>query len=203
MHTRSAELTTFLESLERAVDERAGPESDARRVTRTIMRALEAERPSTPPEPASLPVCALLDDALDEVATSASQEHSSLIEHAQALHALSPQLAWWRRPDAGQPGEPFADGHANATVIGQGGLEERDDVWIGISLMAPGLRYPEHHHPPEEVYLVLSSGHWQQDGGAWHEPGVGGLVHNPSDVLHAMRSGSKPLLAVWCLWKGT
>ena len=100
------------------------------------------------------------------------------------------------------PRRPFADAHANATVVGPGGLEERDDVWMGINLMAPGIRYPEHRHPPEEVYLVLSGGRWRQDGGAWHEPRIGGLVHNPSNVAHAMRSGARPLLAVWCLWKG-
>ena len=86
--------------------------------------------------------------------------------------------------------------------MGKGGLEERDDVWVGISLMAPGIEYPEHHHPPEEVYLALSSGHWQQASGIWFEPEIGGLFYNRPNILHAMRSGTSPLLATWCLWRG-
>ena len=69
--------------------------------------------------------------------------------------------------------------------------------------MAPNTRYPDHRHPPEEVYLVLSPGEWRQGDGAWHEPGPGGVVHNPPAIVHAMRSGDTPLLAIWCLWMGT
>ncbi len=68
--------------------------------------------------------------------------------------------------------------------------------------MAPEVTYPEHRHAPEELYVVLSPGQWQQSRGDWHEPGAGGIVHNPPNVLHAMRSGSTPLLATWCLWIG-
>jgi hypothetical protein len=30
-------------------------------------------------------------------------------------------------------------------------------------------------------------------------PGVGGIVHNPPGIIHAMRSIDEPLLAVWIL----
>ena len=29
---------------------------------------------------------------------------------------------------------------------------------VGISLMAPHVRYPDHRHPPEEVYVSLAGG---------------------------------------------
>jgi len=122
-----------------------------------------------------------------------------LVEHATALERLSRQLSWYRRPGTEDVGEPFFGGHANATIIGQGGLEARDDVWIGVSLMAPDIVYPVHRHAPEEVYLVLSPGSWWQEGRGWHEPGIGGAVHHAPNVRHAMRSGSSPLLATWCL----
>lgn len=210
MKARSAELSAFLKSLHRAIAELAQADSDALRATEKIMQALQVEQTSASPEPVWLPTCEFLDDAIDNVCTSGSGKstaqrfpfNSCLVEHAQAMRNLSSQLAWWHRPDAARVGEPFASGHANATVIGRGGLEERDDVWVGVSLVAPGIEYPEHHHPPEEVYLVLSRGHWQKDGGDWFEPGIGGLVHNPPDILHAMRSAATPLLATWCLWKG-
>jgi hypothetical protein len=28
------------------------------------------------------------------------------------------------------------------------------------------------------------------------------MVHNPPGIVHAMRAGRQPLLAVWCLWSG-
>ena len=208
MNTRSAELSAFLKSLHSAIAERAHADSEVFQVTEKIMGALQAERPPASPEPAWLPACEFLNDAINNVVGSAAGENSaqrivfdsSVVENAQALQSLAPRLAWWRRPNTAFLGKKFANSHANATVIGKGGLEERDDVCVGISLIAPGIQYPEHHHPPEEVYLVLSRGNWQKGGGDWWEPGIGGLVHNPPNVLHAMRSGSTPLLAIWCLW---
>jgi quercetin dioxygenase-like cupin family protein len=119
---------------------------------------------------------------------------------ADAFAAIEPTLPWKRRPNAEAAGSHFADNHANAVIVGPGGLEPRDDVLVGVSLMGPRLQYPDHHHPPEEIYLVLSKGEWRQGEGTWHEPGPGHVVFNPSNVVHAMRSADDPLLAIWCLW---
>ena len=70
---------------------------------------------------------------------------------------------------------------------------------VGLSLLAPGVRYPDHRHPPAELYYVLSEGEWRQEARPWHSPGIGGVVHNPPGVVHAMRSHAQPLLAVWLL----
>ena len=51
----------------------------------------------------------------------------------------------------------FLNGHANTQILGPLGLENRDDVVIGISLLSPNIEYPVHKHAPEEIYLVLSS----------------------------------------------
>lgn len=211
MQSRSAELTAFLTSLNTAILERACTDRDSHRITEIVMQALEVQRPSASQEPARLPVCEYLDDAMENVAIYASQKvqgqsystsAKSLVEHVQALGALEKQLVWWHRTSDVEPGSPFSYSHANATIVGKGGLEEREDVTVGITLMAPGIEYPEHHHPPEEVYLVLSPGYWQQAGGEWFEPGIGGLVHNTPDIMHAFRSELAPLLTTWCLWSG-
>ena len=73
---------------------------------------------------------------------------------------------------------------------------------LGASLLAPGVVYPDHDHPPEEIYLVMSAGDWFNPGAGWYTPGAGGAVHHPPGIVHAMRSGTTPLLAVWCLWPG-
>ena len=114
--------------------------------------------------------------------------------------AIEPQLAWQVRAGAEAHGEQFLAGHANAAIAGSDGIENRADVRIGVSLMAPHTRYPDHRHPPEEIYVVLSDGQWRQASDPWHEPGTGCLVYNPPNIVHAMRSAERPLLALWFLW---
>jgi hypothetical protein len=84
-------------------------------------------------------------------------------------------------------------------ILGPNGLEERGDIWLGVTLMAPNVRYPNHVHAPEEVYLVLSKGEFRQDDGAWFSPGIGGSFYNAPSIRHAMRSVETPLLALWAL----
>jgi quercetin dioxygenase-like cupin family protein len=145
-----------------------------------------------------LPVCVHLAEAIAEARAAGP----AIARVADALAAIEPSLQWKRRPNAERAGRHFADNHANTVIVGPAGLEPRDDVLIGVSLMAPQLQYPDHHHPPEEIYLVLSAGRWRQEARPWHEPGPGGVVFNPANVVHAMHSGDTPLLAIWCLWTG-
>jgi quercetin dioxygenase-like cupin family protein len=146
--------------------------------------------------PARLPVC----DLLPAAAEPGRFADPALRRLAAAILRLDPLLAWRRRPGAApNASADFASGHANAMIAGPGGLEERGDVWLGLSLLAPHVRYPDHDHPPEETYLVLGPGAFSQGGGPWFEPGRGGSFHNPPGILHAMRAGEAPLLALWAL----
>ena len=140
-----------------------------------------------------LPVCDWLEPALS------GARHEARAEVGAALGQIADGLRWTRRSSA-DPSEPiFWNGHANAMIFGPGGLEERDDLWIGVTLMAPAITYVDHDHPPEEVYLSLTPGEWWNSGMDWTDPGPGGLVYNPPGIRHAMRSGAKPFLALWFL----
>ena len=139
------------------------------------------------PEPVRLPVCALL----DEVLAPATPLH-------EAFRAIEPALTWYCRK-GGEGDERFRACHANAMLVGPGGIEPREDLWIGATLMAPNTDYVVHHHPPEEIYLVLSAGDWWREGTGWFTPGIGRTLHNTPDVRHAMRSGAQPLFALWAL----
>lgn len=197
MTTRPPELQVFLDRLFAALDERLSP-GPARALTDTIFAALKNPAPQGMGDAKRLPVC----DHLPAAFAGAERPGGTLAGLANALKALDPALAWERRWTA-KPGDGgFYDGHANANIVGPQGIERRDDVWIGVSLMAPRITYPDHHHPPEEVYIVLSRGEWRHGGSGWFEPGLGGLVYNVSDTVHAMRSGPEPLLAIWSLWIG-
>lgn len=197
MSGRSAELQQFVGAIGSALDQRIGPGDAPGPVVERLLEALsepgETGEGGTTDSP---PVLKHLPRAL----RSAADPDAPVSAVGQALEALAPELDWRRRPGSEAAGSGFFNGHANATVLGNGGLEQRRDVTVGLSLVAPGVRYPDHNHPPEEVYLVLSPGEWWQAGGTWHEPGIGGIVHNPPGIMHAMRAGEAPLLAVWLLW---
>jgi quercetin dioxygenase-like cupin family protein len=124
---------------------------------------------------------------------------ASIVRLAAVLQRLEPSLQWYRRSGDRHAEAAFLEGHANALIIGPAGLVSVPDLVVGVSLLAPHISYPAHRHPPQELYLVLSAGQWRQNDEDWWEPGVGGVVYNASNVQHAMRSGARPLLAVWCL----
>ncbi|GLS17925.1 transcriptional regulator [Labrys miyagiensis] len=198
MSERDPDLQRFVTALRTAL-RYAEKSAQADAMQAKVFAALEEAGPKGTSTPARLPVCDQLEPALDELKGSAAV----LETVGQALATLAPSLHWIQRggerPNAN---ERFADGHANATIIGRGGLEEREDLRIGVSLLAPGVRYPDHDHPPEEVYLVLSPGRFSHGGEPWQEPGIGGTFHNPPGILHAMASDERPLFAIWCLWSG-
>jgi len=115
----------------------------------------------------------------------------------ESFAAIADALPWYRRPEPDLP--DFEAGHANADIIGVNGLQVQKDIRVGATLMRPNVTYPDHHHPPEEVYVVLSEGLWRQNDEPWWSPGPGGYVYNPPHILHAMKSVDTPLLAIWCL----
>lgn len=198
MQQRPGDIQAFFDGLQEAIAEAAPPASPVGRAAAKIFAALKTPGARGDAAPVSLPVCRHVGEAAARLRGSGT----SAARLAEALDRLAPSLAWSRRPGAEAVGADFAEGHANAVVAGSTGLERRQDVRIGISLMAPNIQYPDHRHPPEEVYVVLSPGAWRQGEAPWFEPGVGGIVYNPPNIVHAMKSGASPLLAVWCLWEG-
>ncbi|MBY3123028.1 MULTISPECIES: dimethylsulfoniopropionate lyase [Rhizobium] len=194
MSLRNESLQIFLGAAFVAFDQFANA-PEARRSVRQIFAALERPGAARAGEGSRLPVCAQLD-----VALSVDTSYPPLMRLIEGFKGIEPMLEWRRRSkyDHTASGN-FVDGHANAMIIGPGGLEERSDLWIGVTLMAPQVRYPDHVHAPEEVYLVLSEGEFQQGEGEWFSPGIGGSFYNIPDIKHAMRSLDTPLFAFWAL----
>lgn len=196
MTNRHPSLTKLLTALEEVLHASAAPAALKAEAVRTF-RALETPFPNPAARPARLPACAHLPAALEIARQSGNP---AVAQAAEALAALDPLLTWRHRRGSLETGLAFHEGHANAMVIGPEGYEERRDVWLGLSLVAPGIDYPFHQHPPDELYLVLSGSEWYREDLGWFTPGIGGHVHNPPNARHAMRAGSEPLLAFWLLW---
>jgi hypothetical protein len=191
---RSAALQSFLDGAARAALASARAGSAAERAVEEVFDRCAAKVGAVRGgDGVRLPVCDWLGPAL---AAAADTQRAQV---GVALGAIASGLRWTRRSSA-DPSEPvFWNGHANAMIMGPGGIEERDDLWIGVTLMAPDITYVDHDHPPEEVYLSLSPGQWWNAEMDWTDPGMTGLIYNPPGIRHAMRSGAKPFLALWFL----
>lgn len=194
--TRPQPVQKFLDALMPAMQRRASNGDSSASVGRIAAAARRSGGAGC--TAATLPVCAHLDTALARPGGAAD-----LDAVIGAIRDLLPLLCWRRRPGNDTASPNFAENHANAMVLGPGGIEDRGDVWIGFSLVAPGTRYPDHRHLPEETYLVLSPGQFRKEGRDWFAPGMGGSFFVPANALHAMRStDDAPLFAAWALWPG-
>lgn len=195
MTMRSHDLQAVIDAAQAAFAARATDPASRDCQSRAFAALADAHGPSDLTGE-RLPVC---DHWLPTVLDTAGypEDLRRLIE---AFRAVEPAVSWQRRggptPSASHD---FAEGHANAVLVGANGIEPRDDVWLGASLLAPGVRYPDHTHPPEEVYLVLGPGQFSQENGPWFEPGLGGTFYNRPGILHAMQATSEPLFAFWLL----
>ena len=147
--------------------------------------------------PGSLPV---VEKYLDILTAPDQFFDPNLSRLAGAFLNLRPHLHWSKRGgDLSTASPNFEEGHGNTMLFGPGGLERRSDVWLGATLMAPNVRYPDHTHPPAEVYLVMNPGDLIHEGSPWLSPGVGGTFYNSPGIKHAMRSGDVPFFAFWLL----
>ena len=162
MVPRSHKLQEFLTATQEAIAARAGTNQAAATAMRRVKTSIDVPAPASDfARPRTLPACAYLDPAI----AGAMHGPADIARVASAIKDLAPELCW-RFKASDDP--LFANGHANADILGSvpEALEQRDDVWIGLSLMAPGITYPDHSHPPEEVYLALSRGFWRHEAGA-------------------------------------
>lgn len=157
-------------------------------------------RPYTPihiNEPSSTPP--LVHKYFDIATANATIAEPALQKIIANIEELIPQLRWYKRSDDESSAE-FSDGHFNSIIVGQSGLVSIDGLLIGLTLMAPGVTFPIHRHPPEELYISLSLGEWWREGQEWWSPGLGGVVYNACNQLHSMRSGPEPHLSLWMLF---
>lgn len=192
---RSDALQRVLDCAFAAFDQFATDPRSRRSVAR-MFASLEVQGPERAGGGTRLPLC----DAYLESALAIDLAAPTLTALRDGFRALEPGLDWRvRTADDGSASENFPTGHANTMIVGPGGLEQRDDLWFGATLMAPHVRYPDHTHPPEETYLVLSEGEFKQGDADWFSPGLGGSFYNPPGIRHAMRSADKPLFAFWML----
>ncbi|MCK0151580.1 dimethylsulfoniopropionate lyase [Marivita sp. S6314] len=195
MTPRNPALQRFLNSIERAYLARPRPDLHETAV-RIVFNCLKSPAPQSNQTPGRLPVCT----HLAPLAEPQRFDDPSLRQVMTDFMALEPRLEWRRRVGSRTgASDSFEDGHANVLLVGPGGLEDRTDVWLGASLLAPHVQYPDHRHTPEETYLVMSKGGFRQGHNAWVDVEAGDTFYNVYNIIHSMRSCDEPLFAFWAL----
>ena len=176
---RSGELQAFIDAyLEAFAASRPGREASA-----LVNRAGAALR--EPGDPGDEAPCRLdVGQHLEAALTFAGAVSPQLARLAAAFRGIEPSLRWQCRNTSGPfASDNWARGHGNTDLIGATGLEHRGDVILGASLMAPDVRYPDHRHPPEEAYLLLTPGRFMHEHRGWSDPGPGGSLYNEPIIL--------------------
>ena len=118
--------------------------------------------------------------------------------------AAEPHLDWLQNPNytAGRMGADFVDRYGYVEIVGPQRMFRSPATLVGLLLLGPGVHYPDHSHPAEELYHVVSgTAEWWREGAPWQRVPQGTAIHHPPDVRHAMRTADEPLLALYC-WRG-
>ena len=94
----------------------------------------------------------------------------------------------------------YADREHMANVLFLAGFEPRFEE--ALLLLGPGMHYPDHVHPAEEIYHLLGgTAEWWRPDEGWRRKAPGTVIRHPSMMRHAMRTGGEPMLALYC-WTG-
>lgn len=114
----------------------------------------------------------------------------------------SADLLQWRLVVSGKLPAKFTDNMAAVELIGPTGMVKNKKAKLGFFIQAPGLHYPSHWHPAEELYYVVQgrSG-WAVDDQPLADKNGGDLIHHLSMQPHTMETYDEPLLAIWG-WTG-
>lgn len=136
---------------------------------------------------------------LDRAASVASPGEKPLLS---LLAACRQQFCWGQTYTAEDFDQRFLDNYGWMELIGTRGHFENDAIAAGFLVLGPDILYPDHRHIAEELYVPLTGGtEWRKGEGSFIARAAGEVIHHPSNVTHAMRTGAEPLVALY-LWRG-
>lgn len=157
--------------------------------------AIDWQMPARQLAPSGLACLRHLDRAI-EIAPQAERPLVQLLARHRAA------LRWGQTYTASDFGEHFIDNYGWLELFGTRGHFENDRLAAGFLILGPHILYPDHHHVAEELYVPLTGGtEWRKGEGDFTPRAAGAVIHHPSNVNHAMRTGAEPLLALY-IWRG-
>lgn len=145
------------------------------------------------PAPQAIAASALLAPALRGTPLAAA------IERGAAL------FRWRQNPNynTANMGAAFMAGYGYVEFAGpKDALFHAPGIRVGILLLGPGLHYPLHAHPAEEIYHPLTGGGlWRRGDEDWRAVSAGAAIHHPPMMPHETKAADHTLLALYC-WRG-
>ena len=148
--------------------------------------------PSLPKEATPRPCAYQFFEQLTE--SSQRGTMNRIIAKAKACEDL---LAWGHAPGytCENVGQAFLDNYCHALLTGPDGPLRCAAPLGAFVLFGPNTFYRDHHHAPNEIYLALTDGgQWRIGEHDWEQLEAGQTIFIPSNTVHAIRSGSEPLL---------
>lgn len=142
----------------------------------------------------SLPPCAFDADIRALLATS---NHPV----ARAVLAAQTRLPWGSNPVEDLTEDSIAAMITVATLMGPNGPIPAPDVRLGLVYMRPDSYYPLHLHDADETYVIVAGQALWTAGEDVRMRRAGELIHHPSLLPHAFRTGPEGFLAIW-RWSG-
>lgn len=166
-----------------------------REPVRAFAADIDWRMPARPLAPKGLVCLAHLDRAARIAGAEAKPLARLLQEHRGAFR-------WGQTYTETDFGKKFIDNYGWLEVFGTRGHFDNRKIAGGLLILGPGIVYPDHHHVAEEIYIPLTGGaDWRMGDGAFRRREAGEIIHHPSSMNHAMRTGEEPLLALY-LWRG-
>ncbi len=111
---------------------------------------------------------------------------------ASDLKAMDELLRWSPGRSGPYAGRSFEAQHSHAIIVGPGGLEERQDLRVGLTLMAPYCRFPDHQPHQARAYLALSSSEFCVGADGWEHINPGAVFFVNCGEWIALRCISGP-----------
>ncbi len=118
-----------------------------------------------------------------------------------ALIAAAP-AAWWRLTyEDTDIGQDFLDRFGCYCIIGKDAPFTSQHMRAWMVYMPPHLHYPWHHHPAEEMYLIVAGeAEFMRAGEANETLRAGDTCFHASNQSHAMETFDHPVMAV-VVWR--
>ncbi len=112
-------------------------------------------------------------------------------------------LAQWRETYKGGPlGQDFEDSFACYEILGRDAPFATDQMRGFVLYFPAGLHYPWHHHPAEELYLVVAGqGEFAISGEEPRMLSSGNTIYHRSNIPHALTTHDQPIMT-YVLWRG-
>ncbi|ACP25808.1 putative transcriptional regulator protein [Sinorhizobium fredii NGR234] len=128
----------------------------------------------------------------------AREQGGKIAAVAAAMEAIVPGLRWYQSNTGPFASVNFLDGHAHAYIVGPDGLEQRDCIHLGVTILAPFTRYPDHRRRYPAAFAALSHMEVRVDESAWMPHRAGGVFFAEGGSGLALRCTSGPALVLWC-----